>query len=200
MKARAIALACLAAIACVSIAVPNAEAAKKGELINELGGVVKGHVEGVAKGISLEGAGKSEFRLTCGEAQLTGEVTSTRGGKGEIVFKGCEAPGKAPSGCTTVTLPLLWSTVVVGEKDVWKKTVEPETKIVCGTAEVEVKGAFLSSVTPEEKLTKEFLLNSTKPFESKEETLEINVNKKGFEKAHLPLELKVSLEEVAKFV
>jgi hypothetical protein len=201
MKARAIALACLAAIACVSIAAPNAEATRKGELVNESGGALKkGGVKGVAKGISLEGSSKSKFKLTCGEGQLSGEVTSTRGGKGKIVFKGCEAPGKAPSACTTVTLELLWSYVVVGTEDVWKKTIEPETTIVCGTEEVEVKGAFLTHIEPQEKLTEEFLLNSKKPFESEAETLEINVNKKGFEKAHLPLELSVTLEEKAKFI
>ncbi|HXB65269.1 MAG TPA: hypothetical protein VNV42_10380 [Solirubrobacteraceae bacterium] len=200
MRARAIALACLGAIACMSIAAPNAEATKKGELVNESGGVVKGAVKGVAKSVSLEGLGKSEFKLSCVEGALEGEVTSTRGGKGKITFKGCEAPGKAPGACTTVTLPLIWGYVVVGTEDVWKKTVEPETTIVCGTAEVEVKGAFLSHVKPQEELTKEFLLNSKEPFESKEETLEINVNGKGFEKARLPLELKVTLAEKAKFV
>jgi hypothetical protein len=200
MRARTIALACLGAIACVSIAAPSAEAAKKGELVNESGGVVKGIVKGVAKSVSLEGLGKSEFKLSCVEGALEGEVTSTRGGKGKIIFKGCEAPGKAPSSCMTITLPLIWGYVVVGTEDVWKKTIEPTTEIVCGTTKVEVKGAFLSQTKPQEEFAKEFMLNSKVKFESTEETLEINVNGKGFEKARLPLELKVTLAEKAKFI
>ncbi len=207
MRARAIALACLGAIACVSIAAPSAEAAKKGELVNESGHALeKNNVEGKAKSASLKGGG--EAKVSCGEGALTGKVTSTKGGEGKITFKGCESSGKFPgTGCKTgtepigtITFPLLWGYVVVGTEDVWKKTIEPETEIVCGTTKIEVRGAFLSSVSPEETLTEEFTLNSEKEIKSEKETLEINVNGKGFEKAHLPLELKVKVAEKAKFV
>jgi hypothetical protein len=207
MRARAIAIACLAAIACVSVAAPSAEAAKKGELVNESKGALKKNiVKGVAKAATLEGSG--ETKLTCGEGVLEGKVTSTKGGEGKITFKGCEFPGKTPgTGCATgtepvgtITLPLLWGYVEVEGKDVWEKTIKPETEIVCGTTKIEVKGAFLSLVSPEEELTKEFKLNSKEKLKSEKETLEINVNGKGFEKAHLPLELKVTLEEKAEFI
>lgn len=207
MRARAIAIACLAAIACVSVAASSAEAAKKGELVNESKGALKKNVvKGVAKAATLEGSG--ETKLTCGEGVLEGKVTSTTGGEGKITFKGCELPGKDPgTGCATgtepvgtITLPLLWGYVEVEGKDVWEKTIKPETEIVCGTTKIEVKGAFLSLVTPEEKLTKEFTLNSKEKLKSEKETLEISVNGKSFEKAHLPLELKVTLEEKAEFI
>ncbi len=205
MKARAIAIACLAAIACVSVAVPSAEAAKKGELVNESKGALKKNVvKGTAKAITLEGSGAN--KLTCSEGALEGKVTSTTGGEGKITFKGCELPGPG-TGCATgtepvgtVTFPLLWGYVEVGGKDVWEKTIKPETEIVCGTTKIKTKGAFLSLVSPEETLTKEFTLNSKEKLESAKETLEINVNGKGFEKAHLSLELKVTLEEKAEFI
>ena len=206
MRARAIAIACLAAIACVSVAASSAEAAKKGELVNATKGALKKNdVKGTAKAVTLE-AGETKFG--CGEGVLEGKVTSTTGGEGKITFKGCELPGKTPgTGCATgtepvgtVTLPLLWGYVEVGGKDVWEKTIKPETEIVCGATKIQVKGAFLSLVSPEEKLTKEFTLNSKEKLESKKETLEISVNGKSFEKAHLPLELKVTLEEEAEFI
>lgn len=208
MRARAIALACLGAIACVSVTASSAAAAKKGELVNASKGALKNNgVKGVAKAATIEGSG--ETKLPCGEGLLEGKVTSTKGGEGKITFKGCEfPPGKAPgTGCKTgtepvgtITFPLLWGYVEVDGKDVWEKTIKPETEIVCGSTTIAVRGAFLSLVSPEEKLAKEFTLNSKETLKSEKETLEINVNGKGFEKAHLPLELKVTLEEEAEFI
>ncbi len=207
MKARAIALACMGVIACISTAAPSAEAAKKGELVNVLGGALeKGGVKGTTPSATLEGSG--ENKLGCGEGVLEGKVTSTKAGEGKITFKGCEFPGKTPgTGCKTGTepvgtirFPLEWFFVVVEGKDVWEKKIKPETEIVCGPEKIKVKGAFLSTVSPEEKPTKEFKLNSKEALKSEKETLEINVNGKGFEKARLPLELTVKVEEEAKFV
>jgi hypothetical protein len=207
MRARAIAIACLAAIACVSVAASSAQAAKKGELVNaSKGALKKDNVKGVAKAASIEGP--DEIRLACGEGLLEGKVTSTTAGEGKITFKGCSLSGKTPgTGCATgtepigtITLPLLWGIVEVGGQDVWEKTIKPETEIVCGTTTIAVKGAFLSRVSPEETLTKEFTLNSKEPPKSERETLEASIDGGSFEKAHLPLELKLTLEEEAKFI
>ncbi|MGA2165429.1 MAG: hypothetical protein ABSH36_13295 [Solirubrobacteraceae bacterium] len=196
----------MAAIVCVSVATSSAEASKKGELVNESKGALKkNNVKGTTKAFTLAGFG--EAKIICGEGVLEGKVTSTKGGEGKITFKGCEVSGKFPgTGCATgtepetITFPLLWGYVEVGGKDVWEKTIKPETEIVCGAVKVAVKGAFLSQVTPEGELTKEFTLNSEEALKSEKETLEVSVDGKSFEKAHASLKIKVTLEENAEFI